>query len=51
MLRKEYGSDQELDADRVLEEVREREAEIYAWAAEELFDVLYDQDFSLEKLG
>ena len=50
-MRSKFGGDENLDVDRVLDEIHNVTAELYAKAKEELFDVLYDETIDLTKLG
>jgi len=50
-LRGKFPSDQNLDVDRVLDEIGVMMADLYTRAKDELFDTLYDEDIDLSKLG
>lgn len=49
-VRRQFGDNEQLDADQLLDEINVVKTEIYTLARTELFDLLYDEKFDLTKL-
>jgi len=50
-MRSKFGGDEHLDVDQVFDEIQNITSDLYARAREELFNLLYDLEVDLTKLG